>query len=72
MYAQRHGWQLDDLRVDVRTVDTNGERRVERMLTFAREQPREQRARLAEIAEKTPVTLLLRSGIPIDTTVAAD
>jgi putative redox protein len=70
MYAQNHGWTLEGLRVDVRIFADEEKRRAERLLTFPRETPPDQRARLAEIAEKTPVTRALRDGLAIETTIA--
>jgi putative redox protein len=38
-------------------------------LTFEGELDEEQRARLADVAERTPVTLTLKQGLPITTTL---
>ena len=43
---------------------------IARVLSFDGELSQEQRARLADIAERTPVTLTLKNGIAITTTVA--
>ena len=69
MYAQRHGWKLGALRVDVRRFLDGEQHRIERVLNFPPHVPSEQRTRLAEIAEKTPVTRALRAGFVITTTV---
>ena len=37
------------------------------MVRFSRELGQEQKQRLAELAEKTPVTLTLKGGVPIGT-----
>jgi putative redox protein len=71
MYAERHGWTLGDLRVDVEGFADPVRPRIKRVLRFPVEVPPEQRIRMAEIAEKTPVTRALRSGFAIETTVAA-
>ena len=71
MYAERKQWQLDEARVDVRfkrAADSSAS--IERVLTLAGNLDAEQRARLADIAERTPVTLTLKSGIAIHTTLA--
>jgi putative redox protein len=70
MYAERHAWELGGLRVDVALFVEGEQRRIERVLTFPPGVPAEQRARLTEIAEKTPVTRALRSGFTIETTTA--
>lgn len=71
MYAQRKSWTLGQLRVDLRLTDDDGTMRIERVLTFDAAVPADQRARLAEIAEKTPVTKALRAGFTIETRIAA-
>lgn len=69
MYADRKGWSLDSVDVGLRTVREGETLRIERKLTLAGLDD-EQRARLAEIAERTPVTLTLKGGLPIHTTLA--
>lgn len=69
MYADRKGWQLASLAVDLRIVRAGEGMRIERTLAIEGLDA-EQKARLAEIAEKTPVTLTLKGGIPIHTTLA--
>jgi putative redox protein len=49
---------------------TGKEGAIARVLSFDGELSQEQRARLADIAERTPVTLTLKNGIAITTTVA--
>jgi putative redox protein len=69
MYAERKGWELTSIEVDVRyDVDADGGRVIVRTVAVPAELPPEQRARLVEIAERTPVTLAVRGGTPIDTT----
>lgn len=65
MYAERKNWALESLDVSLRLVDTNG-LRIERALAI-KGLDDSQKTRLAEIAERTPVTKTLRSGLPIDT-----
>jgi putative redox protein len=66
MYAARKDWPLAALDVDVRLTGSGADRRVERTLRIAGLDDA-QRARLADIAERTPVTLTLKAGLPIDT-----
>jgi putative redox protein len=69
MYAIRKGWELTNVGVDVRAnVDDDGQRTIERIVTVPVDLPAEQLQRLAEIAERTPVTLAIRDGVPITTT----
>jgi putative redox protein len=74
MYAERKSWPLK--RVHVRLAFRwEGEgaartARIDRSLKLDGSLDAEQRARCAEIAEKTPVTRALRGGIDIKTTLA--
>jgi putative redox protein len=68
MYAERKGWTLGAIDVDV-TLDKDdaGAAHIARVISFGAPVTDEQRARLAEIAEKTPVTKTLRAGATIAT-----
>ncbi len=68
MYADRKGWPLDSVEVGLRLANKDG-LRIDRVLTIAGLDD-EQMARLADIAERTPVTLTLKGGLPIDTRLA--
>ena len=68
MYADRKGWQLGPVHVDLVMTREGDEEGIERTIRLAPSVTPEQRARLAEIAEKTPVTKTLRRGTPIVTT----
>lgn len=75
MYADRKGWPLDAVQVDLHLTrsapDNGGNTLIERTLRFTGALDAEQTGRLADIAERTPVTLTLKAGARIDTTVAA-
>ena len=68
MYADRKGWPMESLEVGLRLHGAD-ERKIDRTLTIVGLDD-EQRARLADIAERTPVTLTLKKGLPIDTRLA--
>jgi putative redox protein len=69
MYAFRKGWPLEALHVDVLyTLDDKGGA-VARRLRLSGALDEVQRARLADIAERTPVTLTLKRSLPIVTTL---
>src|SRR5215469_11200672 len=70
MYAERKAWPLRGVQVDVRFSGTGKEGAIARVLKFDGELSEEQRARLADIAERTPVTLTLKNGVAITTTLA--
>ena len=71
MYADRKQWAFRALQVELsyRKGDPKqGERgQIERVVTIDGDLSGEQRQRLAEIAEKTPVTLTLKAGAEIRT-----
>jgi putative redox protein len=70
MYAARKGWELASLEVDARyEIAEDDSASIVRTITFPPDLPAEQRERLADIAERTPVTQAVRGGTPITTTV---
>jgi putative redox protein len=69
MYAQREGWKLGTIRVTVALRDEDGVARIERRIGFSVPLSVEQRERLSEISEKTPVTKMLKAGIAIQTSL---
>jgi putative redox protein len=71
MYADRKQWPMDA--VDVALQLTHGDDKrllIKRELRFSGALDADQKNRMAEIAEKTPVTLTLKAGIRIDTIIA--
>jgi putative redox protein len=70
MYAARKGWELAAIEVDVRYDIADDGSTLVRTITIPADLTGEQRDRLAAVAERTPVTLALRSGTPITTTFA--
>src|SRR5882724_10455204 len=63
MYAERKQWPLRGLTVALTVVKAADDAlQIERSVTLEGDLSAEQRARLAEIAEKTPVTKALRTG----------
>jgi putative redox protein len=66
MYADRKQWPLESVEVQLHLHGQGETLRIERVLVPVGLDV-EQNVRLAEIAEKTPVTLTLRNGVPIDT-----
>jgi putative redox protein len=69
MYAKRKGWPLRALHVDVDLVRDERETAMTRLVTVEGDLDSQQRARLADIAERTPVTLTLKRGATITTTL---
>jgi putative redox protein len=67
MYAERKQWPLTAVHVDVDLQLHGKERMITRRLHLEGELADEQRTRLADIAERTPVTLTLKQGATITT-----
>jgi putative redox protein len=67
MYAQRKEWPLRAVYVDVLLQLQGKDRAITRRLRLEGDLDEGQRARLADIAERTPVTLTLKQGVPITT-----
>src|SRR5438105_15650368 len=67
MYAQRKGWAIGTIQVRVNLIQSGDRRSIERVIRIEGGLDDEQRASLAEIAEKTPVTLLFKHETPITT-----
>jgi putative redox protein len=70
MYAEHKQWPLESLGVDLKYLKRGDQGRIERILRPAGALDDAQTARLMEIAERTPVTLALMSGVPIRTELA--
>jgi putative redox protein len=67
MYARRKEWPLSAVHVDVLLQVHGKEHSITRRLRLVGELDEAQRARLADIAERTPVTLTLKQGVAITT-----
>lgn len=70
MYAERKGWPLTGVEVDLKHYKDGDRSKIERVLQLIGTLEDEQRARLADIAERTPVTLTLKGGADITTSLA--
>lgn len=70
MYATRKGWPLAAAEVDLKHYKDGDRSKIERVLHLTGDLDETQRARLADIAERTPVTLTLKAGADIATTLA--
>ena len=69
MYAQRKDWPLSAVHVDVHLELQGHDRAIARTIRLEGDLDNAQRARLADIAERTPVTLTLKQGVTITTTL---
>jgi putative redox protein len=72
MYADRKGWALGTIEVSLHMLKSKeGHERIDREIHLSASLSEEQKTRLGEIADKTPVTRTLKTGLPIATTVVA-
>src|ERR1700694_4893289 len=66
MYAGRKGWELGKITVGLRyTRGSDDQERIDRRISFSKPLSPDQKARLVEIAGKTPVTKTLSRGVAI-------
>jgi len=69
MYAERKQWPVSAVQADVHFIRQGEQQHIERVLTIDGADD-EQKKRMAEIAERTPVTLTLKRGLEIRTRLA--
>jgi putative redox protein len=67
MYAERKQWPVTAVHVDVTFIREGDKQHIDRALTIEGNLDDEQKKRMADIAERTPVTLTLKGGLPIKT-----
>jgi putative redox protein len=68
MYADRKGWALGEIQISLRhRKSADGGDQIERDIRFGAALTEEQRTRLGEIADKTPVTRTIKAGAAIQT-----
>jgi putative redox protein len=67
MYAERKSWPLTGVDVALLFTRDGDQQKIERTLGLEGELDEVQRARLADIAERTPVTVTLKNGVEIST-----
>ena len=71
MYSERKQWNLGTVQVKLRLLQDGDDQRIERTISFSGALEADQQARLLEIADKTPVTKALASGVAIQTSIDA-
>jgi putative redox protein len=70
MYAERKQWPVEAVHADIHFVRDGDSQRIDRTLRIEGRVDDEQKRRMADIAERTPVTLTLKRGLEIRTTLA--
>jgi putative redox protein len=71
MYAERKQWNLGAMEIRLRLLKEGEVPHIERVIQLDGALDEAQHARLLEIADKTPVTKVLATGISIHTTLDA-
>ncbi len=69
MYAERKGWPLTGADVAIHFYREEAKEIIARTITLHGDLTDDQKARLADISERTPVTKTLKAGLEINTTV---
>ena len=69
MYAEKKQWPLEGLEVQLEYLGGETPPRIERVLVPSGPLDAAQRARLADVAERTPVTLAIKNGVPVHTSL---
>jgi putative redox protein len=70
MYAERKQWHVTGVHADIHFGHDGEEEVIDRVLHIEGRLDDTQRARMADIAERTPVTLTLKRGLEIRTRLA--
>ena len=70
MYAERKQWPVAAVHADIRFVRQDKVESIDRTLRIDGAVDEEQKKRMADIAERTPVTLTLKRSMEIRTTLA--
>ncbi|MDP2332259.1 MAG: OsmC family protein [Reyranella sp.] len=70
MYAERKQWPVTAVHADIHFIREGDKQRIDRVLTIEGAVDDEQKKRMADIAERTPVTLTLKGGLEIRTKLA--
>lgn len=67
MYAARKAWPLEGVDIELHHTKVDNRSKITRQVTLSGPLDDAQKARLAEVIERTPVTLTLKEGADIDT-----
>ncbi len=70
MYAKRKGWPLEAADVSLHFYRVDGKEKIDRTVKLTGALEEAQIKRLLDVCERTPVTLTLKNGLEIVTTLA--
>ena len=69
MYAEKKGWSIGTVTVTLELLPRAERMEIRRTVALSGLLTETQRSRLAEVCERTPVTLVVKNGVRVDTTV---
>lgn len=69
MYGERKQWDLGHIQIKLRLLKEGEEQKIERKIVLSATLREDQKLKLLEIADKTPVTRALAPGVPIATSI---
>lgn len=69
MYSERKAWNLGTIQVRLRLLNYGDDQRIERTISLSAALEAHHKERLLEIANKTPVTKALATGVRIETSI---
>ena len=69
MYAEKKGWSIGTVTVTLELLPRADRMEIRRTVALSGLLTETQRSRLAEVCERTPVTLVVKNGVRVDTTV---
>jgi putative redox protein len=70
MYADKKGWAIGTVMVTLELLGAPGAWEIRRAVQVVGDFTEAQRQRLAEVCERTPLTLVIKEGLTIRTTLA--
>ncbi len=70
IYCEKRGWIIERVMVALELFGRPGAWEVHRAVRILGDLTRAQRERLAEVCERTPVTLAVKQGVTVQTTVS--
>jgi putative redox protein len=69
MYAERKGWNIGTVAVSLVLREGAAGKTIERRVTLSESLDAAQNAKMSEVCKRTPVTLAVKSGIDMHTTI---
>jgi putative redox protein len=70
MYCDKKGWRIERVMVALELFGSRDSLKIRRSVQILGEISHTQRARLSELCERTPVTLAIKGGVEVTTTLS--